>query len=547
MSLETIPYQPLPFDVEENCTLPCSPWIQLIEKDDPTKVQFRFGACGFTPNVIVNGDFSDGLTGWSTIGAWTVGSNTAFSPPAAAGFISQAIVGQTGLYYQVTFNATVNNGNLLVGSDTAIAATFTSSGFKTVIIPATGITSIDWFFDAAAGGSLSNIIVKPLTTRVRIDVVDLDDNIVATVGSTHYTFSAGFLTARILWNTLAVPDGCYKLVAYDPCDCAQFGFVGDDFRVGVPPSDDKSKIIQLTTALNTGSFGNGEMRAVSNDFGGSSTAFRANGLICAGVEYEFTYTVSGLNAGDTFQLRAGAANGVVRTANGTYTETLTSNHTTPGAIAVRWLWEFVGLNVNPATLTNFSMQAVDPIPSYTSVPFQLKNHHPCTVPVSMCSNGNQMNFGFVGTGFAMFMRLEGTWRGSNYPSVREAYEYSNGEKTTYYGRKRKGWSLLTGGPEYVHDYLTNVTMMDNVTVNGIAVFCEDDEYPTPSLEDDMDHAVVTLSFTRKQELTEKTACAAGVQTACGQGGVLLTVPFTGGRPIGGGLTDTVGNKLVTAK
>ena len=91
MSLGLIPYQPLPFGLEENCTLPCSSWIQKIARTDRTSFQFTYGACGNTNNVLTNGDFTSGGTGWTVTGAWTYSFGWANSPLGGAGSIQQAI------------------------------------------------------------------------------------------------------------------------------------------------------------------------------------------------------------------------------------------------------------------------------------------------------------------------------------------------------------------------------------------------------------------------------------------------------------------------
>ena len=80
MSLQLIPYQPIPFGLEANCTLPCSDWIQKIERADITSFQFGYGACGTAWTILTNGDFAGGGANWNQFGTWSFGGGVATSP-----------------------------------------------------------------------------------------------------------------------------------------------------------------------------------------------------------------------------------------------------------------------------------------------------------------------------------------------------------------------------------------------------------------------------------------------------------------------------------
>jgi hypothetical protein len=102
---------------------------------------------------------------------------------------------------------------------------------------------------------------------------------------------------------------------------------------------------------------------------------------------------------------------------------------------------------------------------------------------------------------------------------------------------RKARSLLFGAPEYVHDFMQTLIALDNVYLNGRLSHCEDDEYPTPSLEADTDFATVTMTFSDKTELTEKRPCAAKADIGCETGGFGVTFSGTGGLSWGGGVSN----------
>ena len=526
MALTPIPYQALPFDVQENCTVFCAPWIQKIEEADMTSFQFRFNACANSRSVLTNGNFTDGGTGWTASGAWTFTGFSAIAPIATSGFIEQAVTGAVGLYYELTFLADVTNGTLLVSTNLGLLQFYSTSGAYTLTINSAGVTNINFFFSSPAGGTLRTIRLVPINTRVEFKVADLADNVVATIPASSFSFSRGFLTVNVNWAGLALPDGCYKIQAFDPCECSQFGFMGDDFAL---PNQ-----IQLTQGV--GAVQAGAMTAINIVVGVGGTVFRLRNALCRNVAYEITYTISGLNVGDQFRMGLGLSLGVSQTADGTYTETVTATYPQDEQFDLRWIFEFAAQNLLGVDITAFSIEAVTPIVSSESVSFELKETHGCTTALSWCGNTDQLGFGFGDTGFHPIVRLEGMYRGSGYPSTRESYRRATGRHNVYYGNQQKERMLSFSAPEYVQDFASKVIVASNVYINGAAVFCTADDSPTPSYEDDFDLGHVQYPFVPLQELIENRACGTVTETGCSLRGIPLTISGTGGikfpaRPI----------------
>jgi len=70
--------------------------------------------------------------------------------------------------------------------------------------------------------------------------------------------------------------------------------------------------------------------------------------------------------------------------------------------------------------------------------------------------------------------------------------------------------------------------LTNVSIDGVAKFCEDQEPPSISLEDDVDLGFATFTFSDKTELTEKRSCTTLPNTGCDDAGYALTVQGSGG-------------------
>lgn len=527
MSLGVIPYQPIAFGLEENCTLPCANWIQKIARTDRTSFQFTFGACGNTNTVLSNGDFADDGTDWIQTGVWTFAGFAAFSPVGGTGYLQHNITGQAGLYYELQFTLDVTNGTVVLFSNLAVIGSYSASGTYSVVIDSESLTYLIWYFDAALGGSLSNVLLLPVTNTVAVAVFDLDDNYIAAVPNSWLTYTSGFLTISIEnWDTMAVPDGCYKFVALDPCQCSQFGFFGEDFEWP------EQFVVSIGGANVT--IGGGTMEVLNS--GISTATVLKKDAVCVGVTYLIEYTLSGMAVGDSFSIRMGTTTGTIQTADGTYSETLTVTATNDNAQDIRYVFGMAG-GLHLITLSAFSIEAENPIFTFTSTPFELKDVHECpncTVLVEACGNGDQFNFGFTDTGFKPVIRLDATYRGSGYPSTRTAYEFATGKKVAPYARMRKAKTLLFGAPEYVHDFAALWWALDNVYIDGVLKFCEDDEPPTVSWEDEVDLGIVTWTFSDKTELTEKRPCAAIADVGCSTEGFGLTLTGMGVAGVGSG-------------
>jgi hypothetical protein len=534
MALTPIPYQALPFDVQENCTVFCAPWIQKIQRDDRTSFQFRFGACGNARDVLTNGSFNAGSTGWTTTSGWTFSGSSAHSPAALAGSIQQNIYSAANLYYELNILADINNGAMLVFTNASLLGVFTAgSGNYTISFNSTGVTYIQVFFSAPSGGSLHLINLRPINTRVKFKVAELDGTAVATIPAGDVTYSRGFLTVNIDDWDIVPQDGCYIIQAFDPCACSQYGFMGDEFEI---PN-------QITLFTGSGVVGGGVMTGGNINFTPSTTVFRMAAAVCPTVAYQITYTLTGIaaGAGGNFRLGLGTAFSTLRTADGTYTETVTAAGTA-STQDLRFVFNFNGVNVG-TTITDFSIVAVTEVVTSESVSFELKETHGCTTTVALCGDVDQLGFGFGDTGFKPTVRLEGMYRGSGYPSVRETYRRATGRHSTYYGNQQKERLLSFSAPEYVQDFVSKTIVASHVYVNGDAVHCTADDAPTISYEDDFDLGHVQYPFVPSQQLIENRPCGTTKDIGCSTTGVILSINRTGGVPIGNTELTTRGDKL----
>lgn len=529
MSLTPIPYQPLPIEGDPNCTLAdYGGWIQLVETSDVSQMQFNISPCGSALNILTNGTFVEGDTDWNPSGTWDFSGNKACSSVGSNDFIQQNVTLPNGYILQLIFDVELFAGSVIVSTNLGLTGVIASSGTHTIALASTGVTNVNFFINSSSAACLRNIQLLPVNNRWRVDLETTDGEFVSTLAPA-FNVARNFLTISFDWS--AVPFGCYRLAIYDPCDCSQFGFIGDELEV--------PRQWRITpNSSGTGAIVNGIMAGISV-MGAAETIFRMNNVICPNVAYTFTYTLTGMSAGDQFRLFAGNANGVLRTADGTYTETITSTHSgiLPSDLRARFTLSGAG----SFAMTNFSMSAVTPVPTYYSKPFKLIPNGSCTTLFNACGNIDQFNMGFAEinaagniagqTGFSPRIRLEGTLRGSGYSGNREHYEFSTGRKTVTHLRTRKSREFGFGAPEYVHDFMQLLRGFDNVYINGQASFSEDDEYPSQSFDKDVDYSTVVLTFSDRTELTENVRTTSLSGRGCSVNGTnLLTT--RNGKPTG---------------
>jgi hypothetical protein len=511
-----IPYQPLPVDTVPNCTLPEYGWIQNIELSDLTQIQFTVAACPSFQNLLLNPTFVSTSANWNPSGTWDFSGNKACSAVGSNDYIQQNITLPNGYVLQLVIDVELFAGVVAFSTNLGLVGLITTTGESTFTFQSNGVTNVNFFINSSSSACLRNIRLKAINTRYRTDLQTVDGVTVATDIAVDYRITRNYLTISADWNDIAAAEGCYRLAIFDPCVCSQFGFIGDDFVIGGGATS-----TQIKRTAGEGGVVAGEIVAINTTGGISQAQFRMYNVICPNVAYRFTYTLTGLNVGDEFQLRAGNVSGVARTADGNYTDVLTSTHSGGLPNDLRWIFDFPADNLTGVTITNFTMEAVNPTPTYYTVPFKLIADGSCTTIFNACGDRDQFNMGFPDTGFSPKIRLEGTFRGNGYAGERNGYEFSTGRKVVTHLRTRKLREFVFMAPEYVHDFMQLIRGFDNVYINGDAAYSEDDEYPSMSIEADMDMAAVTMKFSSRTELTENVRTSSTTLGGCSVKGTNL--------------------------
>ena len=498
---ETLPNQPILFDQSADCWLEDSGMNILAEYGDITQFQMKLSPCGSDVNVISNGNFANS-TDWTVGASWSISGGQACHTIGIYGVLSQFSPATDGTMLRITFDLVISQGSCLIQHGNTILNIFESGSYEYWY---EADSCVSWAIACNGSSSvcISNLQVMTINTNFSVVVLDVDGAAIAQIDTDdgYFNFDDGYFTCSIDWEALSIPEGCYFLAVIDPCPCAQRGIIPLDFVTGLNAWSLASSWLVLGGTAT---------------YNGSSTGQAIlNHVICDELTYTVQYTISGMGGNEEFNVRLGAANGVTRTSDGTYTEQITSSGTS-----------FIMIGNSTSGTQTFevtSMYIEETIPSsilYSNT-IEISEAFDCkTLALSLCNDSDGLGFGFANTGFAPLMRIPASLNRSSYPMERLSYDNSIGRKATYYGRSRKAQELGFDGKELMHDFASLFGLADHFYIDGEEYFVEDDEYPSISWSDGEDSGGVTINVSKKIQLIENKRLSSA-SVGCEVGGSIL--------------------------
>lgn len=480
---EILPNQPVIFNEQADCWLESSSIKILAEYGDVTQFQMGLTPCGSDKDVIEDGNFPD-ATNWTLGSGWSIANGQLCKATGLFSTAYQTAPVNNGVLVRVRFTLSISEGSGVLIQYGAFLESFTFSGTYERWIVADGAIFFSFSVNGSSSVCVSGLSAMTVNTNFSVSILDESSVAVAEIDTSdgYFNFEDGYFTCDIDWETLAIANGCYTIAVADPCPCAQGGIVGLDLVTGL-----FNWSLASTWTILSG----------TATYNGSSTGQAIlNQVLCNDLDYSVTYTLAGMGANEEFNIRLGANNGVTRTADGTYTETISSNG-----------FSFIMIGnstsgTNTFTVTNVSIEAV--VKTFeTSNTINLSESFDCkTLALKLCNDSNGLGFGFANTGFSPLMRIPASLNRSSYPMERLGYEYSTGRKATYYARVRKALELGFDGKIFMHDFASLFGAADHFYIDDIEYYVEDDEYPSVSWSDGDDSGGVTIPVSIKTQLIE---------------------------------------------
>ena len=481
---EILDNQPIIFDEVLDCHLIDSGINVLAQYGDITQFQMGLEPCISDFPLIQNGNFASS-SNWTLGAGWTISGGQACHAIGIYGGLFQVAPVTNGTLVKLEFELDVTSQGCLIQYGTYLEG-FTSSGTYTRYIVASGASTIGVLANGSAAVCVVSISAVTINTNFEVYVTDLDGNVVHTLDTSdgYFNFESGYFTSSIDWETLAIASGCYTLGVFDPCPCSQGGIIALDF---VSALHNWSLASSWTIVGGTATYN-----------GSSSGQALLNHVLCSGTEYDVTYTLTNVGANEEFNVRLGSANGTTRTADGTYTDTITSSGTS---------FIMIGNSTSGTQtfeVTDMSIVATTKAATYTSNIIKVsESDFGCkTYELAMCNDSNGLGFGFDGTGFRPAFRMDCSLVRGTYPMTRESYDYSSGIKKTTYARSRVARELGLDVPPHLVDFMSLAPMIDHFYIDNVEYFVEDDEFPSVSWDDNSHLGAFSLNVSKKRQLIE---------------------------------------------
>lgn len=229
----------------EACTMQNLQFCQLVTNGIETQFQVRLTEEDGVDKV-TNGNFLTDLSGWVDFGwsiAWASGKARLGAALGNDSLLGQALTlkantiykfnyqiplmfpqfasGQGGLEWEATITDSTTIGGITLGTNLSNQEGYYSFYFLTGITGSHTLTLFTRGLPGLSGTGFiywDNIEVFELTTPASISLLDCNDNFAASI--TNISFFEDLATVVVDWQSLNLPDDCYKLCITDGEDLA---------------------------------------------------------------------------------------------------------------------------------------------------------------------------------------------------------------------------------------------------------------------------------------------------------------------------------------
>jgi len=212
MALVLLDGQGVNFTDEGGCFIDTRTYRGRLHETDCTQFQVRLTEANGT-ELVSNGDFVSGLTGWTASGA--VVNFEQCNLVGVGAYIEQTITLEANSYYQLSVEIIENpdNATLLPTFGTIVFSNGQDGNFQSlgtsVIYFETGATTSDTLslvYPASGFMTIDNVSIKKLTTP-SVEIQECDGTYVSDADSVEY--SRDYANITHCWN--GFDEGCYRI------------------------------------------------------------------------------------------------------------------------------------------------------------------------------------------------------------------------------------------------------------------------------------------------------------------------------------------------
>lgn len=502
----TIPNQPIVFD-EDSITCSCDSvdFIQLVDNTDLTQFQINIEPCGGAANLI---DVSEWVydTGWYTLDG---GVSNCFSSVTGT-VLAYPNLFTVGKYYQLNFTVTGLIGSFIVSDGMGVESTeVTSNGTYSIYFNIL-LANPDLIFTAANDSEfcLSSISTYEIRKDFIIPIYNSNDVYQTEISyandPTYFTFANDTLTVDINWGELSLSNECFKIGILDPCintngQNINASITNEELN-GTPP-----------TPWSLGASWTANGTSVTGVYSGILTD---DLLRQTNVFPDLITSVTVTIVISTLTGNAGKGLAVYFGQNLITTLTTVGTHPVTGIatseLAIRFFPTDLTTNVTIDSISVDEVTTDEYVNNFTSNTLKVEDFTgKCTLLLNACNDEDAFGFNFTGSGFTPRLRLLSKLKQAKYPTERNIYEDSLGEKKVIYASRKKTKNFVSDLlPEYIHDFLSTLSAYDRFYIDGVLYFVTDDEYNVIYNEANDDLGSISLQVEEKTQLIQNKNCGA---------------------------------------
>ena len=479
-------------------------FCQPTEQNDDITFQFLAAE---TDNLVTDGTFPNGshdsicgVQSWCGSG-WGIVSLTAVHTPGSTNPLQQNSIFTLNDFFKIEFTVTGRTVGSFQVANSCVVIDFFSGINGTYVRQFIAINTGNLQFVPSSNfdGAISNVSVIQVAkaSDYDIDIFDIETGIkIDDVPAANVAGNTGnnIITVNFNWtDDVTVSNGCREIRIFLTSSLFEDDFTTDQgwFLAGV--------VGELLIAGGVMSY---------NTVGVNNLFALLNNVLTVGDEYTITYDVLNFVRGSV-RVNAGETPGTIRSANGTFTETLIC--TGNSSLSFNFFPDAPG---GVLDIDNIVIGKANDFDGQSEC-FDLQTSHDCSL-LWVWSNNEDWggyDYSIVSGGliiqFEHKLRLISEFRGITYPSERNIGEDSGGTKKMDYVSLRKEKLLdIDFMPEYLHDAVAAFFAQDNRSINGTSYIMEEEYEPSPPNDSNNQHrnlmnATIELEETAQPELINR--------------------------------------------
>lgn len=435
-------------------------FCQVAEQQDTLAFQMHAFE---TDEQVTDGEFDSGttLTNWTNTGWLELNANFIFNPFSTLAILQQNNVLAVNNFYRITIDyelvgiSSINIAETNAGwSNATIFQNFTQNDPNKTIR-----TTFTLYREALAthliltaiGNAATNGVARIYSISVieigtpsdyTIEALDLDGVVQGTIPTADISQVENVLIINSIWNKLSLTNGCFQFRVTSAYD-----IFNDTFA-------DNLGWILINTTITGGVL----------TFNSASSGISYIDVLQVGTTYSITYDVVNFTSGSV-RVQAGNTQGILRTGNGTFVETLT---------CTSWGRVLFGFTAgSDLDVDNVVVSKVNNIDGFSEC-FDLQDSHDCTKLLKWKNEENIMGFDYS-TDYEHSIRLLARRTRARYPNEDKLVGLSSaGLKTLDYAELRKTRVVeLWYAREWVFDAIAGAFMHDESIYDGIDYILKD--------------------------------------------------------------------------